>query len=161
MLQNVAALEFASARLRGTKSLALEALALNTAALQHLTAELRCLSQGRWRDGTHGGNAWENAWDRYIYIHMFLYIYIHVSLYTCMKSMNGYDIYIYIYIYVYVYVYVYIHTYIHMVYIRKEPRKWKKMDYNGWDVCICIHTVFYIHEWHITCIHRYSGHVYI
>lgn len=41
MLQNVAALEFASLRLRGTKALFLEAVALNTAALQHLTDELR------------------------------------------------------------------------------------------------------------------------
>ena len=46
MLQNVAALEFASRRLRAMKSLALEAVALNTAALQHLTPELRRLEQG-------------------------------------------------------------------------------------------------------------------
>ncbi len=43
MLQNVNALEFASERLRGLKSLILEAISFNTAALQHATPELRCL----------------------------------------------------------------------------------------------------------------------
>ena len=65
MLQNVNALEFASERLRGLKSLILEAISFNTAALQHATLELRCLEPS-WVSGSWLGTRVDRGLDEWM-----------------------------------------------------------------------------------------------